>query len=206
MPFRKRTTVERPKFRYKRIRVGTENQRRMMDWLRKKLKEPGFVGSLKSIKGTSYMGLVEFEGTPVLLKRVGSGEDHGRNYKKIRAAVLAVQKSVHKSRGTKNKRRYRIVTPRVYGRIGTFLVMEYMESGTLFDRGNLRQMKINPTNKAIKSQIRVFNQMAADFHNLEKQGKIPRVPQLRDVMVLGNTNPKKPWSGEWVFSLPYDFV
>ncbi|MCD6479000.1 MAG: hypothetical protein J7L44_03890 [Candidatus Diapherotrites archaeon] len=191
-------TGRRKKWRYRRHVLPRRKWPELIKELEIKLANPYFFSGLEYIGDLGRVRLFYYEGIPVAIKDTGRLERHGFDYEKIRKALLVHQKAVLEGKIKPNH--YRIVTPKVYGQIGRYLIMEYIEH------------KEHPKPGVTKNQAEITSYREA-YRELEdnfmKAIKISKaydvdVPQLIHLMVLGNTNPKNPKKGTWLFSLPYD--
>ena len=176
-------------------------QRRLIQELEGKLKNPDFFNGLPSLKSSSVKRF-EFNGVSVAIKNTkgnippGSNirQMHGYDFNSFRKTLLAHQEAVRNKGITAS--RYKLKSIKVYGRIGNFLVMEFVESPS---RGKVRR----ELNAAVRKSLD-----AATAQLESNLGKLTRdytnIPQETHLMVVGNSNPKYPDKGQWVFFLPYD--
>lgn len=80
-------------------------------------------------------------------------------------------------------------SPKVYGGIGNFLVMEFI--------GHYKPPEIY---EVIVAELR------KNFIKLKNKGLISKTPQDYHFMCVGNTNPRNPKKGKFVVFLPYDYA
>lgn len=130
---------------------------------------------------------------PIIIKNTLGLAEHGQDYKKIREAVLQHQIALRKK--TIEAPDYKIILPKIYGSImnGEYLLMEkmHLEQGERF---------ANTTNPEVEKSF-----YAARSRMHKNLSKIQPNLDLDHIMRLGNTNPKEPLKGKWVFCLPYDY-
>ncbi len=161
------------------------SRKEMMDFLKSRLSQI-FFSALPTIrfKVRKFM----WNGKPVVIKDTLGFIDQGYQYDNTRKAILLHQRAVRS--GKISARHYRIKTPKVYGRIGNYLVMEFMQGKNYDDNsGNLGM---------------AYQELKENFKKLCIENLLTE-PQLHDLIVLGNSNPGNPERGVWYFSLPYDF-
>jgi hypothetical protein len=189
----------RRKWRYRRHVLPRKKWPELIKELKTKLADPYFFSSLKDIgKSMGNVKLFYYDGIPVVIKDTGRRDTHGFNYKEIRKALFIHQKAVRE--GKISPKRYRIITPKVYGQIGRYLVMEYMEHKEHPKPG------VTENQAEITSFKEAYRELEDNFMEaiMVKKAYEVDIPQLIHLMVLGNTNPKNPEKGIWLFSLPYD--
>lgn len=197
---------ERKLKRPKRNVIHKNKWRELKKELSKKLRNPKFFENLEktfSVKSftSEKVKRYSFKGKPVAIKDTQGFKKEGFNYKKFRKAILVHQKAIRgKVKGVEiNAKNYKLVTPKVFGRIGNYLIMEYMNE--------MKTKRIFSESKSVvESFLNAQKQMKKNFDSLEELLPEYEAPQIAQYMVLGNTNPKKPEKGRWIFSLPYDFV
>lgn len=190
---------KKKRWRYKRHVLQRNKWPELIKKLELNLANPYFFNSLQDIgKTKGHVKLFYFGEIPVVIKDTQRRDMHGFNYKEIRRSLLVHQKAALK--GKISPERYRLITPKVYGRIGRYLVMEYMEHRETPKAGKTENQA------EITSFSRAYKELEENFTKAIRISKTfgVDIPQVFHLMVLGNTNPKNPDKGVWLFSLPYD--
>lgn len=187
---------KRPAWRYKRHGIPLSKRKTLLGELREKINDPVF--SSKFEAGGDKLLKYYFQGIPVMIKNTSGKWVHGIEYEKLRGAFLNHQKAVRSGKIKANN--YRIVSPRVFGRIEGFLVMEFMEGRSF--REVLARIKKEAWSEGKDAEdhecVKAFQELTENFDDVE-YGKFE--PDLDDLMVLG----KDLRTGKWLFSIPYDF-
>src|SRR3989338_5622001 len=105
---------------------GLKMKKRLLSELESKLKSPDFFKQLENINsGNIRVRKYMYGKIPVVIKDTWGQREHGHHYKILRHIfydhqILARSKKI-------NAEKYRLISPRVFGRIGDYLVMEYMQ-------------------------------------------------------------------------------
>lgn len=186
---------------YKRQLVPPSQRPELLKYLRQNLFKPDFFENLSGLYGPRvkqldfhfYINKREHV-VPVVIKNTGAfahiPESQGKNFEEIRRSFEAHQRAVRS--GKINPKTYILRSPKVYGRIGDFLVMEFVAKTDL--HWDLRK--------------EIFKEVGRNFLRLKDKnliGKRP-VPQTWSLITVANTNPKNPEKGKWVVFLPYDYA
>lgn len=184
-------------FRLRRQLVHPSKREAMLHHLGRRLRIPFFFRVLRRASPTAkVVKRYSYEGVPIVIKDTEGMAEHGYEFEELRRAVLEHQKAVRDGRIVAD--RYRIKTPKVYGRVGRkgrYLVMEDMGERHP-DMHSLGERDYDAARK------QAYN----NFEELVRRGNIKRAPQVLHMMPLGNTNPKEPEKGVWLTSLPYDYI
>jgi len=186
---------------YRRHLVPPSKRPALLKLLGKKLSEPGFFKNLPIL----YQSTVKrfdfhfFSGkqqyiVPVAIKNTAFWEappasSDGRDYGELRKAFLAHNRAVYS--GLIKPERYIMRSPKVYVRIGDFLVMEFVNSLGFNAYGPLKG---------------VFDEIHGNFLFLKKKRLISESPQYVHIMPVANTNPADPKKGKWIVFSSYDYV
>lgn len=128
------------------------------------------------------------KGVPVVIKWTGPALQHGGEYALLRHDFLAHQRAVRS--GKIDAKSYVLRSPKVYGQIGGFLVLECIN--------NAREqfIRLSDFSSARKD-------LARNLDFLCKKGTLSFseiTPQVMHVMTTGVEG------GKWVFYLPYDYL
>jgi hypothetical protein len=189
-----------------RHRVQPQEQKQLMRDLKRLIVEEKGFAQLKPIdKLNQLIRIYEYKGKKVIIKNTWGETQDGNKPDLVRHAIMEHQKAVQ--RKDIKQTRYRIKTPYVYGKVGDYLVMEYMEGE------HISVAKQKSSIFARRSLARAEQELATNFAAIEN-GLLPiaetqpnlKLPQLSDFMVTGNSNPRNPSRGIWYFSPPYDFA
>lgn len=187
---------------YRRRLVPPSQRPELLRYLRQNLFKPNFFENLPNVHEGCIRRL-DFhfytngkEGVvPVAIKDTDYKFDlyprhEGKNFKDLRKIFLAHQQAVKKGRIRAKK--YLLRSPKVYGTIGDFLVMEYIAETPL------------PRNLWKK----IWPELETNLSRLGEKGpeKGFSRPQAWHAMPVANTNPKSPLKGKWVVFLPYDYA
>jgi hypothetical protein len=184
--------------RFRRTIVRTEpEQKQLLHELQATVRDTKKFEALPSPGGSGYVRLYTFRGKRVVIKDTRGRATEGFNYGEIRKSIK--KHHTHVLDGKIAAERYRIKTPRVYGTIGNFVVMEYMPSVSYkYARDHFSHPYKGSMERAVREVQKNFDRLVATH-------AIPKAPQISDIMVLGNSNPEQPDQGKWYFSLPYDY-
>ncbi|VVB74745.1 Uncharacterised protein [uncultured archaeon] len=137
-----------------------------------------------------------FKGNPVAFKNTLASKTHGSDPASLRNDFLIHQRAVRLGKISADK--YILRSPKVYGMVGQYLVMEYIEGATIDNAA----AKFGLDKFQRKNFLDSAYQLEGNFSKLLADGalsNIKRKPQWTDVMVAGHNN------GKWVFYLPYDY-
>lgn len=129
-----------------------------------------------------------YNGVPVVIKWTGPFHLHGGKPNLLRHDFLAHQRAVRA--GQIDTSFYILRSPKVYGKVGDFLVMEYV-SNAIKQEASLRESFTNAR-----------GQLERNLHFLEMENRLSfplERPQSRHLMAAGVEN------GKWIFYLPYDY-
>jgi len=173
-----------------------EQKKRLMKVLGEKLKNKNFFERLPNVAGRT-MARFDFGGIPVLIKYTPS-ETHGRDYEGIEKIFKEYNKTL--KGGEIKAKRSVLRLPKAYGRIGDYVIMEYMDwlkDHDLFDNRKLEHQLLLANDEAINNIISVAKSMKLHIQGMPKAG---------DIVLWGNTNPKNPSKGKWIFYMLYDYV
>jgi len=187
-------------------------QKDLMKYLRKELNSnPGFFNTLEILKGDRGVPkrVLDFRGKKVVIKRDPTVKDpdiakrgiHGGNYEKIRKLLLAHQAGVLE--GKINPKSYVLRSIKVYGRIGEFLVMDYVQGKGYYYHYFLPYSGTSGTID-LKDVREAKNEIEQNFCKVV--GVNQKHLQFFDMIVAGKTNPAHPEKGKWIFYLPYDMA
>ncbi len=186
---------------YKRQLVPPSQRPELLHYLRQNLFKPDFFKALPTLYGSRikrldfhfFVGEQEHV-VPVAIKNTSAiglyPESQGKNFEEIRESFLAHQRAVRS--GRINPKTYILRSPKVYGRIGDFLVMEFVAE----------------TNLPWELRKDVPIELVRNFLRLKDKnliGKRP-VPQTWNLITVASTNPGNPKEGKWVVFLPYDYA
>lgn len=175
---------------------GSEKKKRLMKVLRENLKNKDFFKGLPSVPGR-LMAIFDFEGIPVLIKYTPSAT-HGRDYEGIERIFRNYNRSI---KSGKIKAKHSVLRlPKAYGRIGDYVIMEYidwLEAQDIDDNRKHHHQFLLAADEAANNILKVSSSM--DLH-------IQGMPKAGDIMPWGNTNPKNPSKGRWIFYMLYDYV
>jgi len=184
---------------YKRRLVPPSQRPALLKLLERKLSEPGFFENLPILYQSTvkrfdfhfFAGKQEYI-VPVAIKNTAFWKQppaDGRDYGALRKTFLAHHKAVNS--GLIKPERYIMRSPKVYARIGNFLVMEFVNSLGFNAYGPLKG---------------VFDEIHGNFLFLKRKQLIPQTPQYFHVMPVANTNPGDPKRGKWIVFSSYDYV
>ena len=176
----------------------TARQARLLKFLQGELQKPGFFRGLLETIGTPKVRKFVFDGTPVAIKNTKGFAEEGRNYAKLRQNFLKHQFAVRN--GRIKAQFYKLKSPRVYGVIGNYLVMEFVAEKPILDFLPADEKKAEEIKASCIKAIRELEE------NIKQINKAAPKPQVTDIMIAGNTNPKEPLKGKWIFFMPYDYV
>ena len=155
--------------------------------------------SLKTLPGTASVRKFDFNGMHFAIKQTYGDTAHGANYLQFRRDALAYQFAAKKGR-IQNKHHV-LRSIKVHGRIGNYLVMSRVQS---INRKNLAFPVQRSIEVALDELDRNFRDLTSDGIKLGNS-TVHYFPQFHDIMLIGNTNPKKPLKGKWIFCFPYDY-
>ena len=185
--------------RFKKKHVVLPRRKALLAHLRRKLVDKKFLSSFLRLRDGNIF-VYTFDGVKVVIKYTGSRKtdqkQHGIQYKKIRQTILEHQRAARN--GLIETKNYVIRTPKVYGRIGRHLVMEFVEG-----------VDVKYTRDALlwnKEVSKAYDEAEANFVKLVEKNKIKEseIPQVPHLIYLGKV--KKPGKkAKCVFSLPYDY-
>ncbi|MBN2067245.1 MAG: hypothetical protein JW744_02145, partial [Candidatus Diapherotrites archaeon] len=170
--------------------------KRMMKFLKKRLREKGFFESLPDLGGPPYgnMKACDLGGFELAIKNTFGFKEHGSDFKKFRSVFLAHQMAVKE--GRLNPQHYILKSIKVYGKIGNFLVMQRVKEKPVAEMGYAEKTSFETARSEVKK----------NFEELFAEHEIKRPPQTRKhVLAVENTKPQQPEKGKWVVCLPYDF-
>lgn len=196
----KKKRMQPEKFSYKRHSIPRRKRVHLMNFFERNLQVPGFFERLPEADKAGRVRFFYFGGKYIAIKKTETEPAHGCRPGQVRKSILAHHKALRA--GQLKAEKYRIITPKVYGQIGQFIVMEFMEGKSQFG-------VFEGLNKAeIQSLNDAYYEMHGNFEKLMWRGVIKRseIPQLFDSVVLGNTNPKDKTKGKWIFAPPMDFI
>ena len=115
-------------------------RKELLQTLRIKLRKRSFFLSLKSVNPQDFLESVRifyFRGQKVVIKdaKPGLSGAHGLSYEKHRKAFLQHQQAARQGRIDTSW--YVLRTPKVYGRVGQYLIMEHVENklGAIYRKG-----------------------------------------------------------------------
>ncbi|MFA4855566.1 MAG: hypothetical protein WC634_03215 [archaeon] len=163
----------------------------MLNLLQERLAEPRFFETLPYLSSSYKVRWFDFNGYKVVIKLVPN-ERQGLDFKRLRGDFLAHQRAVR--RGLIKPQHYTLRSPRVYGVVGHFLVMEYVTP--LLD-----QWRLGPKINIVKDELKT------NFLVLQKRNLVGHyAPQSSDLIPAGSTNPSNPKESKLVVFLPYDYV
>lgn len=176
--------------RFARKETPADNNE-VMEYLKKKLSTPGFFSKLELAGEPSFTEVkkLEWKGRKLAIK-FAERQEHGADYDGIRRIFLAHQRAVRK--GEIKPKKYKISSIKVFGKIGNYIVMKYIEgisSAKLYE-------------KQEKGSLEALEEMFENFRFLRKNKKISKIPQIEVDFIAKPSNPEK---GKWEFFLPYDY-
>lgn len=131
------------------------------------------------------------DGRKVVFKNTKGKDRHGHDYEKLRRTFLQHQLALRQ--GIIKAEKYSARTPKAYGRIGKYLVMQYVEGKSLTKFAIL---------SAYEEIDAAYQEMKANFAKLKEKGLIEQEPQLFHV-IIGNRSGLK--RGKVVFYFVYDY-
>ncbi len=172
----------------KRHLVKLNERKELMSELKRKLQDKKFFATLESIdcRNPSYVRKYYFKGMRAAIKDTRNNPNEGFDYEKFRKAFLLHQKAVRNKKIKADK--YILRSPKVYGRIGQYTIMEYIK------KINLETL----TFKEITELSKARKELEENLEILAK-GKSGEKLQEFHAMCQGKEN------GKWVISLPYDY-
>jgi len=174
---------------YKRELVPVKERAALLNLLQEKLADPNFFENLPFLC-LNRVKVFDFNGTRVVIK-LAPNEWQGLDFKRLRGDFLAHQRAVR--RGLIKPQHYTLRSPRVYGVVGHFLVMEYVTP--------LDQWRLGPKINIVKDELKT------NFLVLQKRNLVGHyAPQSSDLIPAGETNPSNPEESKLVVFLPYDYV
>jgi hypothetical protein len=185
---------------FKRQLVPVADRKKLRSTLARDLKRPYYFKSLAKVnRNKSSVRVIEFNGVKVVIKNTlfegeipVSKHEEGFAFKKMRREFLRFQKS---RLGRKpERRRYIIKTPKVYCRIGNYLVMEYFEELDYISA--VVEKRFEPALKQLESDLK-------EFSKLHK--KKFKLPQFGHFFILGATNPENPTKAVIYYGYVYDY-
>ncbi len=210
------------KFRQERRRLRIDRAEVLLEKVRRKEGIRKWFESLDAFSHSPKVRLFDFEGTPVVIKDTKGAEKEGYSFHKFRETI---RKHHRAQRGGKIRTtRYILKPPRVYGRIGPYLLMEFMDGKSAYEidckKGVFEEFcnkkGLKPTEETMNSLKEAIAEMESNFHWLEAHeelpqipltgGNFPAIPQYGDWVILGNTNPKSPADGKWIIAPTYDLT
>jgi len=151
-----------------------------------------FFRSLELIDGRDRVRTFAFEGRKVAIKDTQWMPGEGLAFKAFRRALLKHQRAI-KNKTIKTEH-YRIVTPKAYGRIGKYLVMEQIE-GKPFSHYFHGYSK-----EEYEDVARAINELRKNIKKFRVTAfPLRKAIQDHDWMVIG-----KDKSGKWLIAPPYD--
>jgi len=191
-------------WKYKRRMLRGKKIAKMMEFLKENLSSEFFFNKTKwlAIKVRAF----EFEGVSVAIKNTRGEEAGGSKPEEFRETFLTYHRETKRGKLLDGEgkpireQRARVISPKIYGKIGNYIIMECMDGMAIRDslkvlRGDT-YYSLKEAYKELEKNVRVIKE--------NKKFKKDRDPQPFHAIVLGNTNPKNPWRGQWLFSLPYD--
>jgi len=131
-----------------------------------------------------------FQGKPVAFKNTLASKKHGFDPASLRNDFLTHQRAVRSGQIIADK--YVLRSPKVYGMVGQYLVMECIEGATIDNastRFALDKFQRRNFFDSVHQLEQNFSKLLADEALADKK----RMPQWTDVMVAGHNN------GKWVF-------
>ena len=156
---------------------------------------------------------IYFEGKKVYVKDTLNHPNQGSDFEKLRRDFLVHQEAARL--GFIDTSKYILFSPRVYGRVGSFLVMEHIDempkksfSLTLetdgrkvqgFDRIHNAWLAFAMKQEPNKSLNEAKRALRHNFGMLNDYG-LASLPDVNHVMAIGQHK------GKWVFYLPYDYT
>lgn len=129
-----------------------------------------------------------FKGIPVIIKDTRGGIAHGFDFERARKAFLVHQKALRQ--GQIKAIHYKMKSPKVYGRIENFLIMEYVPT--------------SPEEKKLFFASPAFKELKENFIILHRNGLIKEIPQL-DAMPV-KVESTKLSERKWLVFLPNDWL
>ncbi|MFH1586567.1 MAG: hypothetical protein ABID38_01780 [Candidatus Diapherotrites archaeon] len=162
----------------------------LMVHLEEKLKYENFFESLPLTTSLNVKKF-EFNGIPIAIKNTENKNYQGANHREFKAAFIEYRRALKE--GTLSAKHHILLSPVVYGKIGPYLIMEYVE-----DKYPLSSPELSKYWKA-------DGEITSNFMKLLSDKKINAAPQMLHLMTLKNTNPKNPRKGKWVGFHPYDY-
>jgi len=193
---------------FKRQLLDEREASEMMAGLEPRLSKKGYFCSLPTLGLTGSVAVYEYKGVPVVVKYSKKTVSEGADPQKLKKSLEVYRTETKRGKilradGAPGQEKHsRLIMPRVYGTAekGKYLAMEYMEGISIEIAEELLK------GKALVSFYKAYNEAKANLKALKKRGAIKPLmsPQLWHSVLLGNTNPKHPSRGRWVFALPFD--
>ncbi len=174
---------------FKRHLIPQKNRKTMLKILQKKLNEKFFDSLPKLQDYNPQIRVCKYNGKRVIIKDTKGNQDEGFNFQELRNSFLEHQKSARQK--AINTDSYILRSPKIYGRIGNYLVMELIED---------KYEEIYSSRPELRNKmVMAFNQLRRNFRKLKSDKLIKRIPQLYP-MITGIENSR------WVFYLSYDYL
>jgi len=193
---------------FKRQLLNEREASEMMTGLEQRLSKKGYFGSLPRLGLTGSVAVFEYNKVPVVVKYTRKNVPEGADPPKLRKSLEVYRAETKRGKILRadgspiEEKHSRLIMPKVYGTAeeGKYLVMEYLEGI------RIETAKEFLKGKALESFNKAYKEAKANLKALEKSGAIEplRSPQLFHSVLLGNTNPKHPEQGRWIFALPFD--
>ncbi len=154
------------------------SRREVLDFLKKKLSDQGYFNALPHPRQSRDVRFFEFRGKKYAIKDTMKKEEHGANYWEVRNAILAHHLA---ARNGIIKPGYRMRSIKALGRLGRFLVMDFIEGKSI-----------------VFLSEKTVEELRENFRILEEKGIIKKTPQIKDLIVSHK-------GGRETIRLPYDF-
>jgi len=179
-PLFKRTLVKRSEIKNLTFRVE--------ELIREIIQDHGTAG-VRKIR--SFIYEFDYKGVPVIIKDVGQGNLHGSDPELLRRDFLVHQRMARA--GVIDTTKYILISPKVYIKIGRFLVMERVNELPLESMTGLELVSFFAARSALESNLNyLFNK------SFLPSGRPPQADS--HLMPIGQKNDR------WVFCLPYDYA
>ncbi|GEM_PF-3256675 len=188
----------------KRSIIPKEKRNALLSDVEKKLdSHPQFFNTLPKAGKHHFVRLYEFNGVPVVIKDTRGEAKEGLDFRELQRMFITHQKAVQQ--GAIRPRGYRLIMPEIYGEIkGRYVVMELMSEKSIEEI--MGQKKGRLVEKSRRSHFHARQNLGENLSILRGGRESRRETHIKDTMIVGNTNPKKPHKGDWIISLALDFL
>lgn len=170
--------------------------RRVMTEIEQNLHDPTWFAGLETVSSHGEIRKTKIGDRFVVIKNTGGMAEEGFDYARLRHALAFFQAAVRSGRIKPNG--YRVRSIPIYGRVGKYVVMAFIEDIGLHP-------KSDGTNRFsaadVQSEGAAYQRFVKDI--AQAVGKRGQIPQLFHCVVQ-NTKPASPREGTWIFYPPYD--